>query len=153
MKQCLPHKRRDTTSLLTRIVRPSRRIEESLSENTILELNDIFLTRGIHAMTAYSVEEGRNLIYAVLASLKCFHTIACVTLATLPLEPSIYACAAVASVNIEEFFVERPYFDFLWIESTQTLEQAPWFADFKTCLLDQHLDQEMPILVVSYDHD
>lgn len=135
----------------------SRFIKEPLSESTILDIQDAFLTNGIHTLYVENVTTGRSLVNTFLRSLDCYCATACLTCSVQPLPATVYdlfpdvdsyACSACG--DLEEFFIERLYVDFLWIEYTQKLEEVWWVSDFEQKLRDLKIDQHIPIICLKY---
>jgi len=131
------------------------------TESEILELQDKFLSEGIHTIKVADFAAGRNLVHAFLDSLAAHHEIACLTVSNKLLESyitNIYHELLLhgyidrfESKNLQEFFIDQFYFDFLWIECTPKLMEQPWFADFQMNLLNFKLERQIPILMISYD--
>lgn len=137
--------------------------QHPFSEAEILELQDKFLSEGIHHIKVADVAAGRDLINTFLDSWTIYRELSCVTLSNMPLESyitNIYHELLLhghihrsQSQNLEEFFIDQFYFDFLWIECTSRLTEQPWFADFQMNLFNFRLEQQMPIFMISYDYD
>ncbi len=133
----------------------SRFIEEPLSESTILDIQDAFLTNGMHTLFVETVAVGRSLVNTFLNSLNCYCATACLTRSDQPLPPAVYdlftdidlysACG-----DLEEFFIERFYVDFLWIEYTRKFKETTWASDFEQKLRDLKIDQHIPIICLKY---
>lgn len=135
-------------------------IQHPFSEVQILELQDKFLSEGIHHIKVADIAAGRNLVHTFLDSLTVYHEVACLTVSNAPLESyitNIYHELLLQGYidqyearNLEEFFIEQFYFDCLWIECTAELMEQSWFADFQINLLNFKLDRQMPIIMISY---
>ncbi len=135
----------------------SRFIEEPLSEATILDIQDAFLTNGMHTLSVENVAMGRSLVNTFLSSLDCYYATACLTHSDQPLATTVYdlfadidSYAHGARGDLEEFFLERFYVDFLWIEYTQKLKETWWVSDFEQKLRDLKIDQHIPIICLKY---
>lgn len=136
-------------------------IQFPFSESEILDLQDKFLSEGIHHIKVTDLASGRDLVDTFLDSLTAHREIACLTVSNTALESyitNIYHELLLhgyidrfESKNLEEFFVDQFYFDFLWIECTSKLMEQSWFADFQMNLLNLKLDRQIPILMISYD--
>jgi len=129
---------------------------ELLSESEILQLHDMLLTNGLHYIKTSDVSGGRELILTLLQSLKHYQVVACLTTENRALDQDI--CNVFEELtsfgylhdgNLEEYFVERTYFDFMWIEATPNLLASPWFNIFLKHLIDFNVDQHMPIIILT----
>jgi len=122
-----------------------------LSDQDIFELQDIFLSKGYHHILVASVSDGRALMQSFLQSLRCYHS--CAVLTHLPVENlpliSIYEELKpyLQQNSLEPFFMDQFYYDFVWIESTPSLFQAPWYIEFEQWLLELKLYLEIPIII------
>lgn len=137
--------------------RSMKHIHQSISEYDILELQEIFLTYGLHSLKVPTLPFGRDLIIQLLDSLHCYSNVACLSLSSRPLRPSmvdLYAELGLAGAlahshtMLETFLIEHFYYDFLWIEMTQELDEAPWYWYFEQKLLDFNLIKTLPIIIV-----
>jgi hypothetical protein len=135
-----------------------RQFGRALSEEDILYLQDIFLSNGLHAIKLPNIIEGRSLIYRLLQSLHYYRTVACLTsVAEPPLKKSIFDIHSALRMligdrdAIEDFFMERFFVDFLWIELTPDLVQVPTFMQVMSALDVLAIDKHIPILTLSYD--
>ncbi len=149
----LSHKAFDTSSVPL--------IQSPFTEAEILDLQDKFLSEGIHHVKVRDIAAGRNIINTFLDSLAAYHEIACLSVSNNGLESyitNIYhelllhgyieRCQA---KNLEEFFIDQFYFDFLWIECSSKLMEQPWFADFQMNIHNFRLERQIPIFMISYD--
>lgn len=139
-------------------------ITEPFSDSQILDLQEKFLTNGFSYVKASSVVKGRSIINAFLNSLHVYHDPVCLSVAKLPIIQSpvfdLYTelqaggyLSSFESYYLDEFFIERFYFDFMWIEATRELLISSWFEDVKSKMLDMGLDQHIPIIVVVYEKE
>lgn len=131
----------------------------TLAEHEILALQEKFLTNGLHHIKVETIVAGRELLGQFLPSLQTIHhQVACITLSDLPLQNDIVdvyqeltLCQKVDGYDLEEFFIERFYVDFLWIEATPLLLKKEWFGDFEKKLLDYNIEKQIPIIVMLYE--
>ncbi len=132
-------------------------IQESLTESTILELQDIFLTNGFHQINVSSIEQGRSLLYTFLDSLGIYQDVACLTAIGTPLRPDITdissdlfdsGCLDSSENYLEEFFIEQWYYDFMWIEATSDLLATPWVDEIKSKIINLKIDRQIPIIEI-----
>lgn len=136
----------------------ARIVKRPLTEEDILELNDLFLTNGMHYIVVDTVDAGRLLILTLLASLNCYHAIAALTLEPLRLTINVHNVHRELIQNymlhdeqsVDSFFVEQFYFDFMWIEMSDDLVSASWFVDFEQKLFEYKLENHLPIVCIRY---
>jgi hypothetical protein len=138
----------------------STSIQDALSEHEILAIQDQFLTNGFHYVQMPDMGSGRVLIETFLASLDCYHNVACLTLererlpqtvTNLYQEIYMHALGSISSTHIEEYLVDHFYFDFLWIELSDVLCKQVWFEPLKQKLQDLGIAHALPIVQVSYN--
>ena len=138
-----------------------RHINRTLSEDDILYLQDIFLTNGVHAIKVSNVATGRVLIYKLLQSLHYHHVVACLTCAeNPPLKRSIFDVYRAimhhelgpdSYDDIEDFFIERFYADFLWVELSHESLKKSVVTHATNVVRALDIDSRMPIVTISYD--
>ena len=133
-----------------------KKVNENLTEYDILYLQDAFLINGFHSLHVSNQAVGRTLIHNFLQSLPMYTHNACLTLNNTVDLPAtiidIYAALYNEGLHeqaIEEFFINEFYFDFVWIEISDALCQAPWFGHFSKIL--EAYEQQMPIIKVYFD--
>jgi hypothetical protein len=122
-----------------------------ISEQQIIELQELFLTPGFHQYPITTVKDARALMYTFLDALRCYQIVGCMTANTdLPLRKSIFDIndylwqyGYLGSSNYDKFFIEEFDIDFLWIEPTQHNE----FDQFKEKLAEFNIDKQIPIIV------
>jgi hypothetical protein len=51
---------------------------------------------------------------------------------------------------LDDFFLEQFEVDFLWIETTNTLIEQPWFYTFERKLCDFNIESKTPIIFLVY---
>lgn len=138
-------------------------VREPLSEGEILDLQDMFLTNGLHEFQVKDRVTGRHLVETFLASLSCFHDTACLTSANWLMPAGVtdiyrLLCEegyldAYDVQNLEEFFCQKFYFDFIWIEGTQEVLTSKWFVEFQVKLTDLKIDHHVPIILLTYQDE
>jgi len=130
------------------------------SEHDILDLQELFLSPGMHELTVPNIAAGRELMSSVLTAFNCFPRIACLTTASLPLpahvthlhdEMALHGALAFSNHQLDSFLLEHFYYDFLWIEVTPELLQSAWYPYFQLKLIDFNLAMTLPIIAVSYE--
>jgi len=130
--------------------------QEPLTETDILVLQDKFLTNGFQYLQLQNVDSGRTLIETFLESMHMYHTLACLTSSSKQLPSNVsdiyYDLAISKSIkeNLVQYFVDQFYYDFMWIEATNDLIQADWYKDFESFIIDFKIDQQIPIIFISY---
>lgn len=143
-------------------VSPITRIPETLSEETILDVQNQFMTNGFHYIGMADRQSSRELVMTMLSCLNYYDSVACLTLGQEPLEPHVadihlellaWHCIMPTSPSnaLQEFFLDTFYYDFMWIEASEKLLQEPWFSRFEECIINLELDKKLPILVFYYD--
>jgi hypothetical protein len=119
----------------------------AISEEQILELQDLFLTNGVHHIGVPSVKEGRALIYKFLDALRCYEAVACFTIDGLTLKKNILDLHKhLLQKNTDHFLNEEYDSDFIWIEQDDILYQQCILLEEKICELG--IDQHMPIIIL-----
>ena len=145
-------------SALADTLQDARVVVRPFSEADIIELHNRFLTPGFHSLKVKNIEEGRSLVYTLLASLNCHHDIACLSMDRQRLKA--YVCdvykalrqeGTIGESSLFDFFLDQFACDFLWIEMTPELMACSWFADFEHMLYDFHLNQNVPVIMLSYE--
>lgn len=131
------------------ITAEARLVQQPLQEDDIIELHKLFLTPGCHHINVASVELGRKLITTLLTSLNYYKDIACITTEhTLP--AGIHDCVLnlMNASYVESFLCEHYQHDFVWIEQTESLLAASWYAALEYELTN--IQPQLPIIMVSY---
>lgn len=135
-------------------------IKMPFSETDIIDLQELFLTNGLHYISVCDVKTGRSIINMFLQSLNYYHDIACLTMVDEPFEQHVFDlyqemtlrfCLEPSSqYDIEDFLIEYFYCDFMWVEATQGLIEAPWFSTVEQIIASFKLDKHIPIFILSY---
>lgn len=119
----------------------------SISEQQILELQDLFLTNGVHHIGVPSIKEGRALIYKFLDALRCYQSIACFTIDGNTLKKQIFDLRQkIAQKDLDHFLIEEFTNDFLWLEQDMPMYQDCILLEKKLCQLG--FDQQIPIIIL-----
>lgn len=132
-------------------------IRYPLSENDILALQDKFLNNGVHYIKVQNIQTGRAIIQSFLETLSIHQDVACLTVSNVALEnyiTDIYQELLIGhyfKTSLDEFFIDRFYFDFIWIERTKKLLDIEWYIDFEKKLLNFNLDQHIPMIMLNYE--
>ena len=135
--------------------------DSQFSENDVLELQQMFVTFGVHSIKTKDVQSGRKIIQTILGSLKHFQNVGAIT--HVPgLENSICDilvyikmqgfCSDDISVDLENFFTIHPCFDFIWVEFANGLEIKD-VASIKNIFEMYHAQDQMPVIFVMYEND
>lgn len=130
------------------------------SEQDVLELQGLFVALGVHVIKTKNISDGRKIIQTILQSLNYYHNIGCVTtIGNLP----INICDVINHiklqksqkgdllVDLEDFFAVHPCFDFIWIELTEDMKTQYSSNDIKKIFDMYHVEERMPVLIVTYD--
>lgn len=127
-------------------------LKKPLSDGAIIALQDTLLTPGVHYIKAHDPQFMRPVIMKFLQALNCFHTI--LFLSAQPLSAEHASCAVINELYgdlvshledhdfIYDFLVRECFPDFVWIEGVSS------FASILPVLLDLHMDQQVPIIII-----
>lgn len=146
---------------IAELMQDARHVRAPFSDGDILELQDLFLSNGVHYIKVDDVRSGRALINLFLRSLNYYHNVACLSTSSEPLDSSVidlYAELMVggyldegATRQLEEFFLDRFDHDFMWMEASRSVVESDWMAEVFRQMKNFKLEQLLPILIVSYD--
>ncbi len=128
----------------------SKLIKKPFSETDILYLHDRFLSNGFQYITAKDIAAGRSIIDTCLTSLNYYQDIACLSVINVYEE---LLWKGLSTCNIEEYLLDQFYSDFMWIELTSILATEVWFTKFEQLIIDLHIDQHMPIVILAYNKE
>jgi hypothetical protein len=128
-------------------------LSQPLSETDILNLQDKFLTPGFHYIKVQDIAAGRHLIMLFLTSLNTYHTVACLTVARLPLSEAIIDVYQefISTQSFDSFIFESGALDFMWVEANPELHCQPWFDEISQTIIDNNLDTQIPIIFLTYE--
>jgi len=144
----------------------SKLYNQNISENDLIYLQDLFLTNGIHNLSSPSTNQARKVLYKILKSLNYYQDIASLSLSDQALSNNVYDIYTNLlinnflsinssnnlnisnSENLINFFQDKFYFDFLWIELTEELEETDWYSKFENFIINFKFDKIMPICIV-----
>lgn len=145
------------------ILRDTKAIQRPFSEQTIMELQEKFLSNGFRNIKVKNVQAGRAIMSMFLESLNYYNDVAALTLSDRPLNDStldVYRALVegryidpFSNNYLDEFFTNHFYFDFMWIEAEDSLLTSGWFADFELKLVDLNIDNHIPVIIISYEDD
>jgi len=139
-------------------------MKKPLTDKNILDLQEKFLTNGLHHIKVPTIHDGRTLIFTFLNSLSfILHSIACVTTSDTMLPENIIniheQLSKIENFNtshtdyMQNFFFEQFYFDFIWVEMTTSLITSEWYQEFENNFIDLKMNKNIPMLVVTYEND
>jgi len=141
-------------------IQRSKHIRKQLSDYDILDLQDTFLSNGFHYIAVNDVAFGRDLVLRFLKSLNCYHENAVLSISAPTMDLSLtdvyYELAQGGYTDpkrdedLNEFFIDRFYYDFIWIEACHELVDRPWFAEFFTKMVNFKIHQHIPVIIISY---
>lgn len=99
-----------------------------LSDANIISLQNLLMTPSVHYIKTENVATGRFLMNTFLDALNHYHNIGCLTVVdNYNLKSNILDFATLKTEQhqlidtIENFCIENPYIDFVWVELTETL--------------------------------
>lgn len=126
-----------------------------MSEEQILQLQDLFLSAGSHTMHVADHAQGRVIINTFLRALRCYNSIGCFTQSNLTLEKEFFdiysylqGCGYLhetSSMNLDQFFLEEFEFDFIWIEADPSKKDI---ACFEQKLQEFEIDRRIAIFKI-----
>lgn len=119
----------------------------SITEQQILQLQDLFLSNGIHYIMVPSLKEGRALMYRFLDALRCHQSAACFTFNATLAKRYVDLRKQMRKKNWDSYLCEDFKGDFIWIE--QDLLNLQESLQFEKKLCDLGFDQCMPIIILS----
>lgn len=120
----------------------------AISEQQILELQDLFLTNGIHHIAVPSLKEGRALVYKFIDALRCYSNIVCFTANGDSLRKSIFDMKSyLDDTDLNHFLIEEFDFDFVWLERDS--RNLAGSIKIEEKLSELNFDHHVPIIVLS----
>lgn len=128
----------------------------NLSNNDILILQDIFLTKGLHCLHVDSLKTGRTIIYTIIHSLNYYETIGCITLnQQIPLEDSVINVYQDAYTrfgtsysldDIENMFLDYWFIEYAWIENSKTSSCDPLYKACTNVMRSLDFTEHIPAI-------
>lgn len=133
-------------------------------ESDILELQKMFTTNGVHHLKTTNVHMGRSIVTTILKSLNHYHKVGCVTTEKKGLQTKevcdIYKTIASSNeyhheflIATEQFFIEHPFFDFIWVELTSDILTKMTHASWEHMLTMIHAQERLPAILTSYTEE
>ena len=132
------------------------------SEEDVLELQEIFVTLGVHIIKVKNVIEGRQILKIILNSLNYYNNIGCITQEK---DIPVSVCDILNHIvlekiekgdlltNLEDFLAVHPCFDFIWIELTKNIKKELSYKAIKNIFDMYHVEERMPVLILTYDEE
>jgi hypothetical protein len=126
----------------------------TITEQEILELQDLFLSNGMHCLAVPTLKEGRSLMYTFLNALHCYNAVSCITKIgglrknTFDVYSYLQQCGYLEEKNLihlEKFLTEEFDVDFLWIECKKS---DTWQLIFEQKIQEIGIDQHIPVMVL-----
>lgn len=128
--------------------REAKFFKKPYSEADILELQNIFLTKGFHHIKTPNLEQGRELITLFLESLQCYYHPACFTNKGVGLKGALNISQEMHNQNKELFFHNNPFIDFMWIEMPEKMEPRQVVEKYIETCGSLQLERRIPIVVL-----
>ena len=136
-----------------------RHIQLPCSEQDYIEMHDLFLAPGTHHLEIENVSTGRNLIDVFLTTLKNFHEVGCLTVSADALPEYVTDIFQDMLMSgdfqnqevIANYFLDTFSCDFLWIEADSELQNSQWFTTFNSVISQFRIDQQIPIVILTYE--
>lgn len=126
----------------------------------IIELQDIFLTPGIHVIDVEFLQEGRDIIQKFLSALRCYQAVGCLTQHGQELTRDIFDIHHYLLMygflegkngnDLEQFFTQDFNFDFIWIEKKNN-ETSDWCHYFEQRIARYDIRSRVPIILLLYN--
>jgi len=136
--------------------------DTQFSEKDVIELQEMFLTFGIHCIKIKDVQSGREIIKTILGSLNHFKNIGAITYASGLQD---FVCDILVHIKMQEphyfddifidleiFFTMHACFDFIWIEFTDNLLIRN-FEGLKNIFEMYHVNNQMPVIFMMYENE
>lgn len=132
----------------------------NFTDDQILELQDIFLTNGMHHITMCSYKEGRELIYTFLDALNCYSNIGCLTSDSASLRFDVIDIYSelfkrtndktINTIDLQNFLINELALNFIWIEPA-IFPNTFFYTNksFTDNLEKQHIEQQLPIFILN----
>jgi hypothetical protein len=127
----------------------------------IIELQNIFMSPGIHKITVKNITSGRSLMDTFLKSLNYYHHVGCLTTIPVHLDDQTidmykliqkYTQSFEIDRAIEDFFVEHSSFDFVWIEMTKDLLDQFSLQDIKRMCEILTVNESIPVIMIHHEN-
>ena len=135
--------------------------KSSLPEGVIIDLHEMFLTKGTHHIRVADLQSGRALIDELLSSLNYYQNIGFLSLNApkdVPYYHDLYAllneCGYIdndGNHDFDQFFSEAFFLDFMIIETTEQLNKRPWFKELKQSIAHLSFDAQLPVIIMTYN--
>jgi len=131
-----------------------------LSQGDALKLQELFMTLGVQFITCKNIDSGRKLINCILSSLRYHKNIGAVAekeglpsfayniLEQAKLENN-YSNNLI--IDLENFLIVNPSFDFIWIELSKNLRTQYTYEKIKTIFDMYHVNERMTVLILVYE--
>lgn len=149
----------DATMQGITILTDNTRGKINFSEKEIIEIQDYFLTPGIHTIKFKDVSLGRLFLDSFLPLLSSYTKGAYLSL--VDLSPScglvslyrelIGACEHGDTNVLEDYMLTSFYYDYLIIEETEELKRAGWYQRFRALLEKYNYVSTAPIVIFNYE--
>lgn len=128
-----------------------------LTENDVVALCDIFLTPSIHYVTFTSLATGRKVMHSFIDHLTCYHAIGYIDRIGISHQKGMnlyeffahYESGEHLREAIEQFFLERFNYDFIWIVYPKYQVAQTFIQVFLDCVVEYRIDQKIPIIFLS----
>lgn len=134
--------------------------KQQISENEIIQLQDLFLTPGLHRLSFSDLLTARTHFYRILDSLAFYQCPTVISSSSLSVradlqlfDPAALAdklsADAVGAETLEACLMAYLDCDFLWIEATTHLRGSDGWLKQVMALVDQlHLTRALPVCLV-----
>jgi hypothetical protein len=122
--------------------------QEPYSELEVLELQNIFLNKGFHAITVPNLVTARKLIAVFLTALYYYHSPGYFSKSTVAVDGAVNIFHASQHQNAENFFYENPGIDFLWIEIPLNNNDTTACTNFLKSCAKLQLERQMPVVTL-----
>lgn len=135
----------------------THKLESRFSEQEAFCLQELLLTPGEHQVQVESISHGRQIMSNLLSAVRYHQNPACLSLESLPIQAGVSDIVKtlimddylVSPDRLALFFLDCFYFDFLWIEETQTLLDSIWYEQFKCYLVEFSFQKTIPVIRIT----
>lgn len=136
----------------------AHKFEGRFSEYEALCLQELLVAPGEHQIKVESILQGRQIMSDLMSAISYYQNPACLSLESIAIHPNVFDIVKTLIVDdylinpecLSLFFLDRFYFDFLWIVETQSLLDSLWYEQFKSYLVEFSFQKTIPIVRITF---